>query len=246
MTRFGDLGPSAGSKQVLIRAAARNNAEWCEAFCRTYGIAGRLGADSWSSPVRTPRLYPDAVTLAPDVEVELLLSRIDSGEGCSVKDSFADLDLTAAGFRSLFRAEWLLRRPDDAPAASARAWSFLATAEQLREWEATWAESPEATAFFRPALLTNEAVRVLARYDAGHIVAGAVANRSAAMIGLSNVFDAAGDLESAWHGAAAAAISVWRPLPVVGYDSGSSRDAAREAGFDSIGELVVWANGLEA
>ena len=228
------------SEQVLIRAAAGNNAEWCDAFCRTYGIAGRFRADSWSSPVRTPQLYPDAVTLVPGADVELLLSGIDSGEGCSVKDSFADLDLTAAGFRSLFRAEWLLRRPDDAPSAAAPAWSFLMTEEQLGEWESTWAESTDATCFFRPALLTNQAVRVLARYDLGHIVAGAVANRSATMIGLSNVFDAAGDLESAWHGAAAAATSVWGPLPVVGYDSGSSLDAAKEAGFDSIGELVVW------
>jgi len=78
----------------------------------------------------------------------------------------------------------------------------------------------------------------------GQIVAGAVANRSATVIGLSNVFDAAGDLESAWHGAAAAATSVWGPMPVVSYDSGSSFDAANEAGFDSIGELPVWETAL--
>jgi hypothetical protein len=231
---------SAMSELAVVHAAARNNAEWCDAFCRTYGIAGHFRADSWSSPVRTPQLYPDAITLVPDVEVELLLSDIDTGHGCSVKDSFADLDLTAAGFRVLFRAEWLLRRPSDAPAASEQPWSFLTTGEELAEWESTWAESPETTSVFRPALLRNQAVHVLARYDGGHIVAGAVANRSATVIGLSNVFDAAADLESAWHGAAEAAISVWGPMPVVSYDSGSSRDAANEAGFDRIGELVVW------
>jgi hypothetical protein len=31
-----------------------------------------------------------------------------------------------------------------------------------------------------------------------------------------------------------------RSIPVVGYDSGASLAAARRAGFDGIGELVVW------
>jgi len=60
------------------------------------------------------------------------------------------------------------------------------------------------------------------------------------VIGLSNVFDASGDLESAWLGGAAAAKALWGQMPVVSYGSGASLDAARQAGFDSIGELVVW------
>jgi hypothetical protein len=58
--------------------------------------------------------------------------------------------------------------------------------------------------------------------------------------GLSNVFATGGDLESAWSGGAAAADVLWGQMPVVSYDSGASLDAAREAGFESIGELVVW------
>src|SRR2546425_2173226 len=149
------------SGSALVRAAARNNAEWCDAFCRTYGIVGRFDTDSWWSPVR--------------------------------------------GFRPLFRAEWLLREPGRARAGSDRGWSALTTQAQLVEWESTWAESHEASGFFRPALLVDEAVRMLARYDGGRILAGAVANRSTTVIGLSNVFDAGGDQESAWLGAAAAA-----------------------------------------
>ena len=224
----------------LARMAARNNAEWCDAFCRTHGIAGRFRAESWSTSVRTPPLYPDAVTLLPGVEVEHLLCGIDRSEGCSVKDSFADLDLTAAGFRPLFQAEWLHQASGNARAASCRGWSTLTTEQQLGEWESTWAGRTEASGVFRPALLVDETIRVLARYDGGRIVAGGVANRSATVIGLSNVFDAAGDVESAWLGGAAAAKAVWGQMPVVGYDSGASLDAARQAGFDSIGDLVVW------
>src|SRR5215211_4839028 len=106
------------SEPALVRTAARNNAEWCDAICRTYGIAGRFGADSWSSPTRTPQYYPDAVTLLPGVAVSQLLSGIDAGEGCSVKDSFAHLD--PAGFRPLFHAEWLHRAARGSRAVSGR------------------------------------------------------------------------------------------------------------------------------
>ena len=81
------------SSRMLIRAAVRSNAEWCHAFSGTHGIEGRFDEALWSSPVRTPTYYPDAVTLRPEITVEQVLSCIDSGEGCSVKDSFACLDL---------------------------------------------------------------------------------------------------------------------------------------------------------
>ena len=117
--------------------AARNNAEWCHAFCRTHGITGDFRADAWSSSVRTPPYYPDAVTLVPDVEPAGLLRRIDAGEGCSIKDSFARLDLAGAGFTPLFHAEWvMLRRPP----LETRGWSAVASADELRAWEQAWEE----------------------------------------------------------------------------------------------------------
>jgi len=230
------------SERSLVRVVAQNNAEWCDAFCRTHGVVGRFHADSWFSPVRTPPHYPDAVTLVPEITIEQVLSGIDTSEGCSVKDSFAGLDLAAAGFRSLFRAEWLVREPSEAPVPPARGWSALSTAEQLGEWEAAWAELPEGSGFFRRALLEDETIGVLAGYDGDRIVAGAIANRSTTVIGLSNVFDVAGDLESAWVAGAAVAAALWGEMPTVGYDSGDSLDAAHRAGFESIGELVVWLN----
>src|SRR5215204_654858 len=87
------------SAQSLAHAAAQNNAEWCHAFCHTHGIVGDRHVAFWSSPVRTPALYPDAVTLRPEISVERLLMGIDTNDGCSVKDCFASLDLGADGFR---------------------------------------------------------------------------------------------------------------------------------------------------
>jgi hypothetical protein len=62
------------SQRLLIRVAALNNAEWCDAFCRTHGIVGHFRAGYWFSPVRTPRYYPDAVTLLPEITLEQVLS----------------------------------------------------------------------------------------------------------------------------------------------------------------------------
>jgi hypothetical protein len=230
------------SQRRLIRDAALTNAEWCDAFCRTHGIVGHFRADYWFSPVRTPRYYPDAVTLLPEITIEQVLFGIDTSEGCSVKDSFAGLDLAAAGFRPLFRAHWLTREPAESGVRSAPGWSVLTTAEQLGEWEAAWAGLAEGAGFFKPSLLEDETIGVLAGYEGDRIVAGAIANRSSTVIGLSNVFDVAGDLESAWVGAAAIAAGLWDEMPTVGYDSGDSLDAAHAGGFKSIGELVVWLN----
>lgn len=148
------------SERALIRAAAQNNAEWCDAFCRTHGIVGRFRAGCWFSPVRTPRYYPDAVTLLPEITIEQVLSGIDAGEGCSVKDSFAGLDLASVGFQPLFKAHWLARKPSRSRVRWARRWSVLTTAEQLGEWEVAWAASAEGAGFFKPSLLEDETIAV--------------------------------------------------------------------------------------
>jgi len=228
------------NRPSAARDAARNNAEWCDSFCRTHGIVGRFDADAWSSSRRTPRFYPDAVTLVPRASAEQLLMRVDTSAGCSVKDSFADLDLAPAGFDVLFRAEWLWQVPST-DAARPAGWSRVETTAGLDRWETAWNESPDARSFFRRELPANDSIAVLARYDGDRVVGGVIATRSEAVIGLSNVFDVRGDLESAWRCGAEAARARSGPLPVVGYDSGEALDAARRAGFVAVGELAVWA-----
>ena len=230
------------SSRSLVHAAARNNAEWCDAFSRTHGIVGSFDDASWSSSVRTPPYFPDAVTLLPEVAVEHLLSGIDAGEGCSVKDSFACLDLDAAGFRPLFRAEWVVGQPARRRPEAARGWAAVTSAAELRGWEAAWEEMPAGSGFFQPALLKDETIAVLARYDGDRVGAGAIANRSAHVVGLSNVFAATGGLDSAWAAGAAVVATLWGDLATVGYGSGDALSAAHSAGFTSIGELVVWLN----
>src|SRR5262249_8189266 len=150
------------------------------AFCRTHGIDGRFADGCWWSPTRTPPLYPDAVTLAPDADGAALLARIDTGAGCSVKDSFETLDLTAHGFRPLFHAEWLLSERDE---GAPQRWSVVETAAELVTWESAWGDA-DGPGFFRPELLLDPAVAFLVRSEDGTPKAGAIANRAGSAVGV--------------------------------------------------------------
>src|SRR4051794_34465573 len=83
---------------------------------RSHGLVSAFETQAWAAPARTPPFYPDAVTLVPEAAVAALVHRIDiTSAGASVKDSFADLDLTDANFQVLFEAQWI-HRPARAPA----------------------------------------------------------------------------------------------------------------------------------
>ncbi|MFI6091231.1 hypothetical protein [Streptomyces sp. NPDC051218] len=226
------------SKSEWVRAAARNNAEWCDAVCRAHGVPGEFGAGVWSSARRTPPLYPDAVSLTPEASAADLVARIDTASpGCSVKDSFACLDLEPLGFEVLFEARWI-RREVGAPAGAHLGWEPLKSAESLPAWETAWNDGDASTGLFRPGLLCDD-TKFLAAYAEGRIVAGAVANRAASVVGVSNLFTSA-DEESAWAGCLAEVARLWPGLPVVGYESGESLAAAVGQGFTPIGSLRVW------
>ena len=101
---------------VPVLHAVRNNAFWCDQVCREQGVETSWWPSAWVAHRRTPEFFPDAVTLTPDADPEALLAAVDSGPGCSIKDSYATLDLAPYGFRVLFAAEWIfLPSPRPAP-----------------------------------------------------------------------------------------------------------------------------------
>ncbi|MFF4423296.1 hypothetical protein ACFY04_21380 [Streptomyces sp. NPDC001549] len=230
------------TRMALLRRAAVNNAAWCEAVCRAHGLAPRYdGEQLWFSARRTPPMYPDAVTLEPAVPARSVVRGVDTDSpGCSVKDSFADLDLAGAGFEVLFEAQWI-HRPAGAPLPEAEAeaagleWSEVSGAEELAAWEAAFdgGESTEGDGLFRPALL-GEGIVFLAGRDGGRIVAGAVASTGGGVVGVSNLFGAA------WEGVLGAVSARWPELDVVGYEHGEDLEAAVRCGFAPIGPLRVW------
>ncbi|MEV4195943.1 hypothetical protein AB0J65_31835, partial [Streptomyces toxytricini] len=109
----------------LLEAAVRNNAAWCAAVCP----GGTFTADAWTSPHRTPPYYPDAVSLSRGASAAELAAAVDTAApGCSVKDSYAVLDLAPAGFGVLFEAQWI-HRPAGPPAGTGSSlhWSRVGT-----------------------------------------------------------------------------------------------------------------------
>jgi hypothetical protein len=227
---------------LLVQAAARNNAEWCAAMGRAHGVAGDFGAQAWAARARTPRHYPDAVTLVPDADRAALLARIDTAAaGASVKDSFADLDLAEAGFRVLFEAQWI-HRPASAPTpSSGRAWTVVDTPDALRAWALASDDADGTAELFRPALLHDPATVVLAgRSGDGRLVAGAVATRSDQVVGISHLLALDADLDAAWSVVLEAVTELFPALPVVGYDRGDDLEVAVHHGLRPVGPLRVW------
>ncbi|MEV8567066.1 hypothetical protein AB0436_16085 [Streptomyces sp. NPDC051322] len=221
--------------------AARNNAEWCDTLCRTHGVQGAFSAAFWASAVRTPPLYPDAVTLVPGASAAGVLAGIDTAApGCTVKDSFAELDLSAAGFEVLFDAEWI-HRPAELPAPAGPAgvcWAVVRAAQELAEWERAWGGG--ADELFRAGLLGDASTLVLAGRRGGRVVAGAVLTLGDAVVGVSNLFAADGDLDAAWAGCLSEVARHRPDAPVVGYEHGPDLAAALRLGFTAAGPLRVW------
>ncbi|MGA5036886.1 hypothetical protein ACPCA8_07460 [Streptomyces capoamus] len=209
---------------------------------RSHGLTGEFGPQAWTAPARTPPFYPDAVTLVPGADPAVLVPRIDTtAPGASVKDSFADLDLTAAGFQILFEAQWI-HRPAGAPAtASALEWGVADAPDALRSWAVAWDDGGGDADLFRPGLLGDPATCMLAGRDpGGRVVAGAVASRSDGVVGVSNVFASEGGPDAAWPGVLHAVHRLFPDLPVVGYEHGAGLEAAVRHGFEPVGLLRIW------
>jgi hypothetical protein len=206
----------------VLEALAANNAAWCHAFCASHGIVGTFDDGLWASATRTPPLYPDAVTLRADADAADVLAAVDDRPGCSIKDSFARLDLGGRGFAPRIRGSWFLFTGSR---SAAPGWRDLATPDELAAWERAWSGA-EATSFFRPSLLHDGTIRFLARFDGDAIVAGAIANRAAGLAGITNVFG-----DGAW----AAAASLAAPDEPVGCWEVEAPPLA-----ERVGDLTVW------
>ena len=135
---------------------AENNAEWCDLVVRSHGGQGIFAHDAWTSPTRTPPLFPDAVTLIPSPLVPDLLSRIDASSGCTIKDSFASLDLAPEGFSVLLHAQWIT-----SPALPDQAWNVppdwtrITDPDGLALWEEAWCHDDGPRGLFLPELLSS-------------------------------------------------------------------------------------------
>jgi hypothetical protein len=237
-----------------IRSAARNNAEWCEAVSSACGTPGEFDDGIWFNRHPVPRYYPNAITLHETAHrtghaIDRIRDLAHAGlpGAWAVKDSFELLDLASSGFAPLFDAQWIVRNPD-APLGNYSLqnwrWTTIDSVAGLGDWEAAWSaasgELPGQPRVFVPALLENHSVAVIAAFEGDRIVAGAIANRSKDVVGLSNPF-----APQSWAFASAARIllilaELFPGMPVVGYANGAELEGSVRLGYEPIGRLRVW------
>ena len=235
----------------MVTLAARNNAEWCELVCRAHRVPGEFRDGIWINRHAVPRYYPNASTFAErgDHRAHVReLKRSGIPGPWAVKDSFVNLDLDAEGFRPLFDAQWILRTPG-LPSGVERQNPLLhvetvTSAKQLERWEAAWSAASGEPAghprVFLPELFESPDVAIIAISSGATIIAGAIANRSARVVGLSNLF-AARDRELECGARLVQAIEEKFPsFPIVGYDRGEELERMIRLGFAPIGPLRFW------
>lgn len=190
----------------------------------------------WTAPEGSPQFYPDAVTLAPAMTADAVLSGIDDRPGCSVKDSYADVELGNRGFAVLFEARWLAREPASPTSHLQLGWQTVATAEGFAEW----LRAAGVEGILHPALMADATVRFLLAHGQQASVAGAAINETDGVIGVSNVFTAGIRPEVLWSDLPAVVGQIFGQAPLVGYEHGTAMSAALANDFVDIGALRVW------
>lgn len=228
----------------LLDAAVASNASWCDTVCRSHGYPGAFSSRLWSSPRHRLRLYPNVITLRPEVTVPEVLAAAAPSQPFAVKDSFARLDLAPAGFRLLSEASWIVRDGGpDGPPDEGLSWGKVTSSRELGEWETAWAGGGSGDGrVFLPGLLSDPRCAILACRQEGVVIAGAgaIAYAAGRATGISNLFSAGPAPDRLWASIPQAA-AIPRPhLPVVGYEQGASLEAARQAGFRVLGALRIW------
>jgi hypothetical protein len=242
------------SPQVV--QAVHNNAHWCDTVCRAQGTPGEFREHLWLNRHQVPRFYPNVVTLSALSDDADQLAAIHDLVAAAplvsfgVKDSFATLDLAPLAFHVLFEAQWLWRAASHLPPArldTGLSWTTVCEPADLIRWEAAWhglpAEDPSTLPprIFLPALLSDPDIRFIAAYVDRHILAGAIANRTGDVVGVSNVFVPEADAARCWAGCLATIIDAFPGLPLVGYERGNDLIIAQALGFEEGGPLRVWA-----
>ncbi len=224
-----------------VLAAAENDARWCDLVCRAHGISTATQPGHWVALRRPPAVFPDAVTLLPSATAADVLRSAQDDSGCSVRDSFAALDLASLGFDELSEAQWLFRAPALPTVTAAALWSDVETGEELAEW----AQAAGASDTYRRELLGEASVRFLALRGKDGLRAGAVATWSASVVGVTIVFTRKLTAHEAWKGLATAVAGHFPAVPLVCRAQGEGRKAALAHGFVETGPLRVWRRPVE-
>lgn len=224
-------------RQKLVQLAAANNAHWCNLVCRTNGSPGTFGFSAWYAAGHVPMFYPNIVTLQTGCGLQTIhrLNRHMQGS-ISVKDSYNTLDLKRLDFDKLFEGQWFVMAETRHKPVRCRT---ISSGAELQQWECAWNNGLPA-GIFRRAVHSYPAVRFIAFYKDGEIVAGCVLSKSHGVVGVTNFFCPPQTPAPYWAGCLAAAQRFAPDQPVVGYVAGTFPDWLHTEGAIELGKLSVW------
>lgn len=223
------------SLREKARLAASNNADLCAAIMAANGLRTERDSLAYFCIDMPLPFYPKIVTLEPTAASELN-ARISGHSG--IKDSFSCLDETALGLRVAFEASWIWSGVQSQKLPTQ--WGRIDSPNGLLRWHAAWNCNNESDqVIFPPQCLNDPNLFFLARLSGANIEAGCLANLSADVIGMSNVFTTQESDERLYSDALAAVSSVGEGLPVAGYEQGDDLNCACAAGFQVVGPLRI-------
>ena len=183
---------------TCLEKAIHNNVLWYEAMCQAHGIPRDSRPGLWLTHHEMPLFYSNALifsdALEPTEVEKHLQTLITLKFPFAIKDSLARLELTPLGFQLLFEASWIWRTPTPQlkNKSDSIRWTTVQSAGELENWEMAWSDESvnqtEQPRIFLPSLLDDESIRFIAAYRGNEILAGAIANLTDGVVGVSNVF----------------------------------------------------------
>ena len=219
-----------------LRQAIDASVGWYEDLCALHAVPTTIERGVWRSIGRPPPLHSDLVVVEPEVGVSQVTGLVLDPGPCGCKDSFATVDLSPAGFTTLFSATWMHLAATATPrSATLNDWVPVVDAVQLSEWTTLHGTSE----VLLPGLLRQGHFRILAKYADQRIVAGAVARLASGVVDVSNVFFTP-DCVVDWASLVATIQTHFPGRPLVGYEREAALEAACDAGFVPVGDLRVW------
>ena len=199
-----------------------------------HGVGSVLRDGLWSASSPPPPLHSDAVVVEPDVLADQVLERLAGREHGGFKDSFATIDMSSTGMDLLFTATWIYR-PTESTVGATAGWETVTTVAELAEWTS----GHDTSEVLLPGLLDRAHFTILAKRNAGGIIAGAIARLGSGTVDVSNVHAAPG-YSVDWAELASVIGGFYPGRPLVGYERGDALSGAIDGGFEPVGDLRVW------
>lgn len=189
----------------------------------------------WVADGQAPARYPAVITTHPGADA-VEVGRLALRSGGAVKDSFDDVDLTAAGCTRLFSATWHALRRSQLKAAPLGECTPADSVAGLAQWSTS---SGTGDVLPNRLLPVPGFSAVLVRQQ-GRVVAGATVLVTDGFAGVTNLFTDDIDPTEAWSILAAHLFTDSRTEAVGGYEQGDDLGAVLRAGADVLGPLSVW------